>query len=245
MHDLVDTEDAYGKTNPHFGAMASSQSHTQRDRPTPVSQITKEKRLPRPASIESKPLGDNSGSFSKHARRPLEVNPEPLVAMDSTQTFRALSASELEEHSLSKWFVIQLAVAERAFRPEDVLNLAIFEEFSLYSTVHLDGGGGRQHALRLGFFSEKSAALTVASYVRQYFQSAAVTRVSTDERERFVERRVVAQKHSEATGIHETIELSTPPAVPATKRSDLSNGAFKRENDDRSLKLGIAPARKR
>ena len=165
--------------------------------------------------------------------------------MDSTQTFRALSASELEEHSLSKWFVIQLAVAERAFRPEDVLNLAIFEEFSLYSTVHLDGGGGRQHALRLGFFSEKSAALTVASYVRQYFQSAAVTRVSTDERERFVERRVVAQKHSEATGIHETIELSTPPAVPATKRSDLSNGAFKRENDDRSLKLGIAPARKR
>jgi len=245
IDDFVDPEDAYGKTIPQFDAVAFSQSHTQRDGATPVSEITEARRLSRAASIVSNPLGGNSGSFMQHSRRLSEVNPEPLAAMDSTQTLRALSVRELGEHSLSKWFVIQLAVADRAFRPEDVLNLAIFNEFSLYSTVHLKSGGGRQHALRLGFFLEESAALTVAAYVQGYFHSAVVQRVSTDERERFAERRVVARRHSEATGIHETIELSTPPAVPATTRRDLPREASMRENADSLLKLGISQARKR
>lgn len=245
INDFVDPQDAYCKTIPQFGAVAFSPSHAQRAGATPVSEITEARQLSRPTSMVSNPLGGNSGSFMKHSRRLSEVNPEPLAAMDSTQTFRALSVSELGEHSLSKWFVIQLAVADRAFRPEDVLNLAIFNEFNLYSTVHLKSGGGRQHALRLGFFLEKSAALTVASYVQGYFHSAVVQRVSADERERFAERRVVARKHSDATGIHETIELSTPPSAPATTRSHLPNEACKRENADRSLKLGIPQARKR
>jgi hypothetical protein len=157
----------------------------------------------------------------------MEINHDRLPAVDNTQTLRALSATELQEDVLSKWFVIQLAVADSAFHPEDVLNLDIFHEFSLYSTVGLEEGR-LLHALRLGFFSEQSAALTVASYVRQHFGATIIKRVSIAERERFAEGRVVARKHSEATGIHEMIELSTRPAAPATNLSVLSNNLSKK-----------------
>jgi hypothetical protein len=173
----------------------------------------------------------------------MEINHDGLPAVDNTQTLRVLSATELQEDVLSKWFVIQLAVAESAFRPEDVLNLDIFHEFSLYSTVGLEEGR-HLHALRLGFFSEQSAALTVASYVRQHFGATIIKRVSTAERERFAESRVVARKHSAATGIHEVIELSTPPAAPATNLSVLSSNLSKKGSDDRSLRLGTQPSRK-
>jgi hypothetical protein len=174
----------------------------------------------------------------------MEINHDHLPAVDHTQTLRVLSATELREDVLSKWFVIQLAVADSAFRPEDVLNLDIFHEFSLYSTVGLEEGR-LLHALRLGFFSEQSAALTVASYVRQYFGATIIKRVSIAERERFAEGRVVARKHSEATGIHEVVELSTPATAPATNLSVLSSSLPKKGSDDRSLKFGTQPRRKR
>ncbi|MDB6083801.1 MAG: hypothetical protein JWN43_1682 [Gammaproteobacteria bacterium] len=174
--------------------------------------------------------------------RLLEINPAPLPAVDNTQTLRALSVTEFDD-ALSKWFVIQLAVAEDAFSPEDVLNLDIFNEFSLYSSVGLEEGR-LMHALRLGFFTDQSAALTVASYVRQHFGAAVVKRVSSSEHERFAEGRVVARKHSEATGIHEVIELSTPPAVPATNLSTMST-RVKNGSADGSLKSAVVPSRRR
>ncbi|MGC2459896.1 MAG: hypothetical protein WA446_02810 [Steroidobacteraceae bacterium] len=80
-----------------------------------------------------------------------QISLDPLLDVDSTQTLRALTPIELGEDQLSKWSVIQLAVADTAFHPQDVLNLDIFNEFSLYSTIGLDQGRVL-HALRLGFF---------------------------------------------------------------------------------------------
>lgn len=156
-----------------------------------------------------------------------------MIDVDSTQILRALTPIELGEDQLSKWFVIQLAVAEAAFHPEDVLNLDIFTEFNLYATIGLDQGRVL-HALRLGFFAEPSAAHTVAAYVRQYFDAAVVKRVSIAEHKRFAEGQVVARKISEATGVHEVIELSTPPPVPATNLSMLSKTNSRRSSEAQS-----------
>jgi hypothetical protein len=158
----------------------------------------------------------------KSMGRDPQVVPHPLPDVDSTQTVRVLSVVELEASQLSHWFAIQLAVAERAFRAEEVLNLDIFKEFSLYSTIIL-AEGRTLHALRLGFFMDKAAAEAVASYVRRYFDESIVQRVSFAERDRFADQRVHPRKMSEATGIHEVVELSSPaPApAPATNLSDL------------------------
>jgi len=173
------------------------------------------------------------GSTSKSVGRHPQIRPDPLLAVHSTQTLCALMPIDLGEDQLSKWLVIQLAVADTAFHPEDVLNLDIFNEFSLYSTIGVDRGRVL-HALRLGFFTEPSAAHTVAAYVRQYFDASVVKRVSIAERERFVEGRVVARKSGEATGVYEVIELSTPPLVPATKLSILSKSVSRRDPEDQS-----------
>jgi len=122
--------------------------------------------------------------------------------------------------------------------------LDIFNEFSLYSTIGLDQGRVL-HALRLGFFTAPSAAHTVAAYVRHYFDMSVVKRVSTAERERFGEGRVVARKISEAPGIHEVIELSSPPPVPATNLSILSKTDSRREPGDQALRLRSNPVLKR
>lgn len=176
-------------------------------------------------------------------RRPT-LRPDPLLAVDSTQTLRALTPIELAEDQQSKWFVVELAVADSAFHPEDVLNLDIFAEFSLYSTIRLDQGRDL-HALRLGFFTDPSAAQTVAAYVRRYFDAAVVKRVSIAERQRFAEGQVVARKISEATGVHEVIELSSPPPVPPTNLSILSKTGSKRGPDHQSPRPRSKPPSKR
>ena len=180
-------------------------------------------------SIGPAPVRRISDSVGRYT----EIRPDPLLAVDSTLTLRAISAIELAEDQPSQSFVIQLAVGETAFQAQDVLNLDIFKEFSLYSTISL-GEGRVLHALRLGFFKGQSAADTVASYVRRYFEASSVMRVSVAERERFAERRVHARKTSEATGVHEVIELSSPAPVPATNLSVLSRAVAGQDTDHQS-----------
>jgi len=122
-----------------------------------------------------------------------------------------------EEEGSEKLLVIQLAVSEAEFTPEAVPNLAIFEEFSLYSAVGYESGKV-MHALRLGFFTAEA----VAGYLRAFFESAAVARVSAAERERFGTRRIAARKETGETGVHAAIELSSAPTAPTTSLADLT-----------------------
>ena len=128
-----------------------------------------------------------------------------------------------DEHAAAaeKLLVIQLLLSEREIEPDSVPNLAIFNEYRLYSAVGYEQGKV-MHALRLGFFTDDAPAEAVAGYLRAYFEAAAVTRVSFEERERFGKRRVSARKDSGETGLHAAIELSSAPSAPTTSLADLS-----------------------
>jgi SPOR domain len=142
---------------------------------------------------------------------------EPLESLESTQTMRALTPTELEDIDASRWFVIELSVADQAFDPDAVPNLDIFSEYRLYSVAGLDQGRV-VHALRLGFFREEIGAVAVASYLAAYWVKPDIKRVSLAERERFADQRVEARKDVGATGRHAVIEI-TDELVARRKRS--------------------------
>ncbi len=128
--------------------------------------------------------------------------------IDSTRTTRHLSPDEANDADAVKWFSIRLLDAEQVVRPDEVPALDIFEVYCLYSvTAYLDERA--THSLRLGFFSEPAAAEAVTQYLRDYFKHAQVLRVSAEERARFTERQIKAQKDVGATGCHEVIEMGT------------------------------------
>jgi hypothetical protein len=132
---------------------------------------------------------------------------EPLESLESTQTMRALTPPELADIGASRWFVIQLALADHAFDPDAVPNLDIFDEYRLYSVAGLDQGRV-VHSLRLGFFREEIGAVAVASYLAAYWEKPTIKRVSLAERERFAVQRVQARKDVGATGKHAVIEIT-------------------------------------
>ncbi len=151
------------------------------------------------------------------AAREVKKLDEPLESLESTQTIRALTPMEIEDNEVSRWFVIQLALADHAFDPDSVPNLDIFSEYRLYSVAGLDQGRV-VHALRLGFFREEIGAVAVASYLAAYWDKPTIKRVSLAERERFADQRVEARKDVGATGKHAVIEI-TDELVARRKRA--------------------------
>jgi hypothetical protein len=147
----------------------------------------------------------------------------PLESLESTQTMRALTPTELEDNEASRWFVIQLALADDAFDPDAVPNLDLFSEYRLYSVAGLDQGRV-VHALRLGFFREEIGAVAVASYLAAYWDKPTIKRVSLAERERFADQRVEARKDIGATGRHAVIEI-TDELVARRRRSSKSSAS--------------------
>jgi hypothetical protein len=141
------------------------------------------------------------------SRPPDPPSSKAHVDLESTQTMRALTSSELEDKNALRWFVIELSVAEHAYQPDAVPDLDIFSVYRLYAVETADRGRP-MHALRLGFFSEETAAMTVAAYLSDHYESPTVKRVSIAEHERFKERRLEARKKVEATGRHMAIEIT-------------------------------------
>ena len=162
------------------------------------------------------------------APREVKKLDEPLESLESTQTMRALTPTELEDNEASRWFVIQLAVADHAFDPDAVPNLDIFSEYRLYSVAGQDEGRV-VHSLRLGFFREEIGAVAVASYLAAYWDEPTIKRVSVAERERFADQRVEARKDVGATGRHAVIEI-TDELVARRRRSSKSSGSWKPSN---------------
>ena len=162
------------------------------------------------------------------APREVKKLDEPLPDLESTQTIRALTPKELEDSEVSRWFVIQLAIADHAFDPDAVPNLDIFSEYRLYSVAGLDQGRV-VHALRLGFFREEIGAVAVASYLGTYWDKPTIKRVSLAERERFADQRVEARKDVGATGRHSVIEI-TDELVARRRRTTKALTAAKPSN---------------
>jgi len=130
-----------------------------------------------------------------------------VTSLESTQTIRALTELELEDDQASRWFAIQLSLAEEPFDPETLPNLDIFSVYRLYSVAGIDNGR-IVHALRLGFFTEQIAASAVASYLAAYYDNPAIKRVSAAERERFADQPLQARKDVGATGKQAEIEIT-------------------------------------
>jgi hypothetical protein len=150
-----------------------------------------------PALREPVPVPRQTEQASKHA-----------PSLESTQTVRALTQLELDDDQLSRWFVIQLSLAEDAFDPDTVPNLDIFSVYRLYSVAGIDQGR-IVHALRLGFFTEEIAAGAVASYLAEFYDKPTIKRVSSAERERFAEQSLEPRKDVGATGKHAAIEITS------------------------------------
>jgi hypothetical protein len=139
-------------------------------------------------------------------RAPVQVG-KGVPSLETTQTVRALTTLELEDDDASRWFVIQLSLAEEAYDPETVPNLDIFSVYRLYSVAGIDQGR-IVHALRLGFFSEEIAASAVASYLTAFYDQPTIKRVSAAERRRFAEQHLEPRKDVGATGKQAVIEIT-------------------------------------
>jgi SPOR domain len=141
---------------------------------------------------------------------------KPLPNLDATQTVRALTQLELEDDQASRWFVIQLGLADNAFDPDVLPNLDIFGAYRLYSVAGIDQGR-IVHALRMGFFSEEVGARAVASYLAAYYDKPTVKRVSSAERQRFADQRLEPRKDVGATGRQAVIEITNERFVRERK----------------------------
>ena len=140
--------------------------------------------------------------------RSAEHPSKPVPNLETTQTVRALTQLELEDDNASRWFVIQLSLAEETFDPDTVPNLDIFSVYRLYSVAGIDQGR-IVHALRLGFFTEETSAGAVASYLADFYDKPTIKRVSAAERERFAEQSLAPRKDVGATGKHAAIEITS------------------------------------
>ncbi len=104
--------------------------------------------------------------------------------LDSTQTIRALTNEEMSDAAQDKWFAIQLAASDQPVNLDTMPHLDIFEAYSLYS-VATAGSGKIVHSLRLGFFKEAVSAEAVTGYLKTFFASPTVLRISVAEQARF------------------------------------------------------------
>jgi hypothetical protein len=173
-----------------------------------------------PADIERKP------QQIERAPAPPPVEQVSIVelGLETTQTVRALTTLELQDDTSMRWFAIQLSLSEEAFDSETVPNLDIFSVYRLYCVAGIDQGR-IMHALRLGFFSEETAASAVASYLADYYDTPTVKRVSAAERHRFADQGFEPRKDIGATGRHAVIEITNERFV-RERRSTPRNGPF-------------------
>jgi hypothetical protein len=175
----------------------------------------------RPSTAPSAPARNTkpaivNAPLPQAAKAPTLTAPAPRSAepvhggssdLETTQTLRALTASELDNSEMLRWFVVELSCSDRPFHPDTLPNLDIFSAYRLYA-VEAVNGGPMTYALRLGFFSEAIGAQAIANYLKDHYENPSVKRVSIAERERFKERRLEARKTVEATGRHAVIEIT-------------------------------------
>ena len=133
--------------------------------------------------------------------------------LDSTQTIRALTNAEMEDEQQDKWFAVQLAVSDQPVNLDAMPRLDIFEAYRLYS-VATAGSGKIVHSLRLGFFKEAVSAEAVSGYLKTFFGSPTVMRVSVAEHARFKD--APSTKKPPAAPVHEAkvVELNNARTTP-------------------------------
>jgi hypothetical protein len=137
--------------------------------------------------LNDRQAGDRQGAAAAAAMQKLSSDDIwRMDDLDSTQTIRTLSKAEQSDANQPKWYVVQLALSNQAVNMEAMPQLDIFTAYRLYSVAVMEEGK-ILHALRLGFFKEDVSAEAVRGYVRTFFASPTIIRVSTAEQARFVD----------------------------------------------------------
>lgn len=154
--------------------------------PKPQPQASAAKAPPKPVfESKMKTAQANAPAAIQHAAAPAVYKPgTKLPDLDSTQTIRALTSEELKDESQEKWFAIQVAVSDQPMNLDAMPRLDIFEAYRLYSVASA-GSGKITHAMRIGFFREEVSAEAVCGYLRTFFNSPTVVRISIAEQARF------------------------------------------------------------
>jgi hypothetical protein len=171
--------------------------------------------------------------------------------LDSTQTIRALTSSEMDDAVQEKWFAVVLAVSEQPVNLDAMPRLDIFEAYRLYS-VATAGSGKIVHSLRLGFFKEAVSAEAVSGYLKTFFGSPTIMRISVAEHARFKDppsaKNPAAPAH-EAKVVELNHARTARPVVPtvtmevATGVDTAATGSF-RPLDTGSFKIGATGTHK-
>ena len=141
--------------------------------------------------------------------------------LDSTQTIRTLTKTEVTDANQPKWFVVQLALSNQAVNFDAMPQLDIFSAYRLYSVAVMEEGK-ILHALRLGFFKEDVSAEAVCGYVRTFFPSPAIIRVSAAEQTRFVDAPMPKPKDA-----RKVVEIGGARERADAKANGTSASAFK------------------
>ena len=127
----------------------------------------------------------------------------PMLRPDDSGTRRALK--EALHHNAAVSFAVQLQWSVEAMALDKVPPLAIISAYTLY-TVEGNRAGRKWYGLRLGFFSDATAAKQVAQYVRSDFAAVAVVPVSPQER-----GRASSADHKTSAVSFAEIQPATPP----------------------------------
>ncbi len=117
-----------------------------------------------------------SAHSSGDRRKPLDV--------DSTQSLRALTPTELYDSHRPKSYAVQLVVSDRPVNLDMMPRLEVFAAHRLY-TIAAKQQSGMWHALRLGFFPDEESAQVLCGYLQTFFASPSIVRVSEAEQARF------------------------------------------------------------
>ena len=192
------------------------------------------KKVEAPAAKPAAPVAGKPAPAIVRPALPAAAHPN----LDSTQTIRALSNEEMNDASQEKWFAIVLAASEQPVNLDTMPHLDIFEAYSLYS-VATAGSGKIVHSLRLGFFKEAGSAEAVTGYLKTFFASPTVLRISVAEQARFKDapqpkraevveepkNNVVDLNNARRPGVVPTVTMEVDPMATGSFRAN-STGAL-------------------
>jgi hypothetical protein len=213
-------------TQPTVAATANPTPPKQASAPAPKQSAARPSQPAQPTNKTAPAVPPKAPAPAPAARGP---------ELDSTQTIRALTSAEMDDEE--KWFSIQLVVSEQPVNLDAMPHLDIFEAYRVYSVANA-GSGKIVYSLRLGFFREEVSAAAVSGYLKTFFPSPSVMRVSTAEQLRFKDA-PTPKATAEAAARNEArvIELSQArdrkPAIPtvtmevATPGDRSPTGTFK------------------
>jgi SPOR domain len=156
---------------------------------------------------------------------PVRKSDGPAPDLDSTQTIRALTSDELKDESQEKWFAIQLAISDQPVNLEAMPRLDIFEAYRVYSVASA-GSGKITHSLRIGFFREEVSAEAVSGYLKTFFASPSVVRISIAEQARFKDPPVAKPAAKEAKVLDLSHARDRSPKVIPTITMEVESPKF-------------------